>query len=459
MTDGEAVVGRGVARTEAGAAERGTDDGTGGHEVGDGAVPGEFDVDGLGGRVDREGELAVAAALAAKGVGRFDDVRVVTAGTACDDALLDDDLAVDDLVGQSEVGTSAGDFRGFLLDLGEDVFRVGLDLVDFEDVRRVERKGDHRFDGGQVDIDAAVIVGDVSRGQFLVVVSPAVFFEERFRVLIGLPDGGQAGGLGGHDIDTVAVVGRHALDAGADEFHDLVLDEAVLEDRADDCKSNVLRADEGLGFAVEVDGHDAGVGDIVSVFEELFDELAAAFTNGHGAEGAVTGVGVRAEDHLAAARVHLTHVLVDDRDVGRDIDAAVFLRRGQAEHVVVLVDGAADRAQGVVAVGQDVGQRELLHAGRLGGLDDADERDVMGGHRIELDAQLVHGVRLVVFFQDAIGDGTGLRFLFIGRFTGQSFDFRGFRFRHDLRAVHEIDAAVVQFDHLLELLLIKKYNL
>ena len=134
VTDGEAVVGRGIARAEAGAAERGTDDGTGGHEVGDGAVPGEFDVDGLRRRVDGEGELAEAAALAAKGVGRFDDVRVVAARAAGDDALLDDDLAVDDLVGQSELGTSAGDFDRFLLDLGEDVFRVGLHFVDFEDV-------------------------------------------------------------------------------------------------------------------------------------------------------------------------------------------------------------------------------------------------------------------------------------------------------------------------------------
>ena len=456
VTDGEAVVGRGIARAEAGAAERGTDDGTGGHEVGDGAVPGEFDVDGLRGRVDGEGELAEAAALAAKGVGRFDDVRVVAARAAGDDALLNDDFAVDDLVGQSELGTSAGHFDRFLLDLGEDVLRVGLHFVDFKDVRRVERKGDHRLDAGEVDIDAAVIVSDVGRRQFPVVVSPAVLFEERFGVLIGLPDGGQAGGLGRHDVDTVAVVGAHGRDAGADELHDLVLDEAVLKDRTDDRQSDILRADERLRFAVEIDGHDTGVRDIVGVFEELFDELAAAFADGHGAEGTVTGVGVRAEDHLAAARVHLTHVLMDDRDVGRDVDAAVLLRGGQAEHVVVLVDGAADRAQGVVAVGEDVGQRELRHARSLGGLNDADKGDVVGRHGIEFDAQVFHRVRLVVGLQDAIGDGAGLRLLFVGRFTGQGFDFRSFRLRHDFRAVHEVDAAVVQFDHLLDLL-IKKY--
>ena len=80
---------------------------------------------------------------------------------------------------------------------------------------------------------------------------------------------------------------------------------------------------------------------------------------------------VGAEDHLAAARLHLAHVLVDDGDVRGHEDSAVLLRGGKPEDVVVLVDGAADGAQGVVAVGEHVGDGELGHARRLGRLYDA----------------------------------------------------------------------------------------
>ena len=40
--------------------------------------------------------------------------------------------------------------------------------------------------------------------------------------------------------------------------------------------------------------------------------------------------------------------------LGRDVDAAVLVGSGEGELVVVLIDGAADSAEAVVAVGQDV---------------------------------------------------------------------------------------------------------
>ena len=60
--------------------------------------------------------------------------------------------------------------------------------------------------------------------------------------------------------------------------------------------------------------------------------------------------------------IMLAGVLVDDGLVGGDVDAAVLLGGGQAEDVVVLVDGAAHGAEAVVTVGQHIGHGELLQA-------------------------------------------------------------------------------------------------
>ena len=68
---------------------------------------------------------------------------------------------------------------------------------------------------------------------------------------------------------------------------------------------------------------------------------------------------------------------MNDALVGGNVNAAVFLCRGQAEDVVVLVDRAADGAKAVVAVRQRVGEWELLHAGGPRLLDDADIGDIV----------------------------------------------------------------------------------
>ena len=46
---------------------------------------------------------------------------------------------------------------------------------------------------------------------------------------------------------------------------------------------------------------------------------------------------------------------MDDALVGGNVNAAVFLCRGQAEDVVVLVDRAADGAEAVMTVRQHIG--------------------------------------------------------------------------------------------------------
>ena len=88
--------------------------------------------------------------------------------------------------------------------------------------------------------------------------------------------------------------------------------------------------------------------------------------------------------------------------------AAVLLGGGQAKHMVVLVDGAAHGAQGVVTVGQHIGQGELLQAGGPGGLDDAHIGDVVAGHGVHLEPEGVGVAGGVVAGQNAVGHGLGL---------------------------------------------------
>ena len=206
-----------------------------------------------------------------------------------------------------------------------------------------------------------------------------------------------------------------------------------------------MGTDARAGLAGQVDGNDAGTGEVIGSAQQLLGQLAAALADRHGTQSAVTGVGVGAEDHAAAACHGLTVVAVDVGHVGGDVDAAVLVGSGEGELVVVLVDGAADSAEAVVAVGQDIGQGELLHAGSTGGLDDADISDVVAGHGVELQAKLVHVVALVVSLQDAVGHGAFGGFLFRRGDAGLLSCLFGAG--ADGLAVNEVDAVVIQFDH------------
>ena len=196
-----------------------------------------------------------------------------------------------------------------------------------------------------------------------------------------------------------------------------------------------MRADALPGRTGEVYQHHLGHGGIPGVLQQLLGQLRAALAHGHGAQGAVAGVGVGAQDHGAALGHLLPGIGVDDALVGGNIDAAVLLGGGQAEHVVVLVDGAAHGAQAVVTVGQGVGNGELLHAGGPGLLDDAHIGDVVGHHGVKADAQL-HGVRgHVVSLQDLPGHGPAAGFL-----LGRGRSFLG-------NAVYQVHAVVGELDH------------
>ena len=126
---------------------------------------------------------------------------------------------------------------------------------------------------------------------------------------------------------------------------------------------------------------------------------------------------------------------MDDRLIGRHVDAAVFLGSRQAEHVVILIDGTAHGAQAVVAVGHGVGQRKLLHTRRTGGLDDTHVGNIVGHHSVEFDFQIGFVSRNVMGGKDASGHG-----ILSGRLGGHMVGGTHF-------PINQIDALVMQLDH------------
>ncbi len=217
---------------------------------------------------------------------------------------------------------------------------------------------------------------------------------------IGRPDGGEAGGLGGHDIDADPEILTEGGDAGAYEFHDLILYEAVSEYCADDGQGHVLRTYAADRCPCQVDSHYLRALDVIGLVQQLLYQLRTALAHSHGAQCAVAGMGVGAQDHGAALCQHLSGELMDDCLVRRYIDAAVFLGSSQTVHVVIFINSAAYGTQGVVTVGQHIGHGETGQSGSPGRLDDAHEGDVMRGQLVKADAQCLAALRRIVLFQD-----------------------------------------------------------
>ena len=405
VTDGQSVVSGGITCTEARTAECGLHDAACLHELGSSAVLGDSQADGGGGGIYAHIEVAVADGLAFQDSSSLNDVLVHTAGAANDDALVAGDLAVNDVAAQIHLYLAAQLLVALFLDLCQDAFGVSLQLVDGVSNGGMEGQSDHTLNLVQIDLDNAVVVCTLSGLQLFVIFGTADVLVELLGDFVGCPDRGQAGSLGGHNVNTDSEVGGQVLDAGAYELEDLVLNVALGECCSNQSDSNVLRTYALAGLAIEVNHNNFGSSNVIGVLEQLLYQLAAAFTNAHAAVGAVTGVGVRTQNHLAAASQTLTSVLMDNSLVSGNVDTAVLACCGQTESVVVLIDCAANCAKAVVAVGHCVGDGELLQTGSLSGLDDTNKSDIVRNQSVELDSHLLGICALVVSAKNRISDG------------------------------------------------------
>ena len=179
-------------------------------------------------------------------------------------------------------------------------------------------------------------------------------------LFIGLPDGGQAGGLSGHNVHADTEISTQLGHARAHKLHNFIFHIAFGKDCADNGQSHILRTDTLCRLAGQIDGNHAGHIDIVGLTEQLLYQLRSALAHGHGSQRAVTGMGIRAQNHLSALCQHLTGKLVDNCLMRGHINSTVLFRTGQTKHVVILVDGSAHGTKAVMTVGQHIGDREFL---------------------------------------------------------------------------------------------------
>ena len=416
MADGESTVGRDVARAEAGTAEGAADARAAGHQLFQRARAHQLHQDGLTCGIAGQPEVSVAQRRALEDLGGLQKILVCAAGAAGDHALIGVKFPAADLFTQGGGSLfQAQRADGFLVHRVQQIVQIFVEFADGQGVGGVEGQSDHRLNRREVNFYAHVVAGALLRCKRTVGLRPAVDGERTAHGFVRLPDGRQTARFRGHHVDAIAVVDAEICHAVAEEFQHAVLDQSLGEGRGDERQRDVLRADARAGPAGQVYADDARIGDVISAAEQLLDQLRPALADGQRAISAVAGVRIGTEDHPAGAGVHLAHIAVEDRLMRRDKFTAVALRRGQTEHMVVLVDRAADGAQGIVAVGQHIGQRKFLQAGSAGGLDDTHIGDVVGGHGVEFQLQPVHGAGGVVGVQNVIGDrffaaGSDLRF-------------------------------------------------
>ncbi len=439
VTNRQAVVGGHVAGTEARTAECGLDDNTSLEQFLGDAAARRGHINGRGLRIGRHREVVVADGLVFHNGCGSREVVVSTARATCDDALVGIDLAVAHLVNEVNIDFRAEFLLCILLNLAENFHGIGLKFVNRHGVRRVERQCDHRFLLREVDLNHCVVVSDLTGLQFLVALGALVDFVVMLHLVVGHPDRAQTGRFGRHDVDTVTEVDGQVLHARTSEFEHLVLHETALERCFHERDSHVVRADTLLRSAFEPYEHHLGSVDVPSVLQQLFYEFTTAFADAHVTERTVARVAVRTQNHVAALHHGFAHILVDNGLISRHIDAAVLLCSRQTEHVVVFVDGTANGAQRVVAVGHGIGQGEFLETTGAGGLNDAHVGDVVRCHCVEANAHLltlraVH----VVCAEDAVGDGFFTCFVGSGQASSVV---------HDFLSVEEINSMFDKFYH------------
>ena len=159
--------------------------------------------------------------------------------------------------------------------------------------------------------------------------------------------------------------------------------------------------------------------------------------------------------HSASPCQHFPGILVDDSLMGRYINTAVFPGTGKAKHMIVLIDRATYRTEGIVTVGQDIGHGEFFQPRCPCSLYDSHECNIVACQFIEPYFQLFHITGCIMPLQYAIADCFSGPFLFCHSISRKTPDlFRGCgRILHDAASVYQVSAAVGQTYHRLCLLI------
>ena len=272
----------------------------------------------------------------------------------------------------------------------QDIIQVLIEHLDGVSVAGMEGQSDHGTDLSQIDLQHPVIICKRRGIQLFEGIAAAVQGQPIPHLLVRLPDGEHGRGFRGHHINAVAEIHAQIADARAHKFKHPVLHKAVLKHLANEGQRHILRADARHGAAGQVHQDHLRIGDVIGAAQQLLGKLSAALAGGQRSQRAVACVAVRAQDHLAAARVHFAHELMHHSLMRGQEHSAVFFRRPHGIQVIVLVAGAVVIAQGIMAAGKHKGNGKGLHAAGDGRFQHAHVGHILAYQRIKLDLQVLH---------------------------------------------------------------------
>ena len=223
----------------------------------------------------------------------------------------------------------------------------------------MERHSNHRSDGTKVDLNASVIVCHFARIEFLIILTSAMDIIEILNCRICLPDRRQTCSLCRHNINADTEISREVLYARSYKFHYFILHITVLKYSTNNSQRNVLRSYAFYRGAFQINSYNTWHIDIIGLVQKLFYKFRTTFTHCHSSKRTITGMGIRAKNHSAAACQHFSGELVNNCLMRWYIHTAISLGTGKSEHMIVFVDGSAYCTQRVVAVRQYIRYREL----------------------------------------------------------------------------------------------------
>ena len=143
MADGKGIVGRNVARAEAGAAEAGLKQRASLQKLLLHAVSDELEIHGDGRGIDRQREVSAAYVKAVQNRRSFRNVIIHAARAACNHALIDHQLSVHDFVCQMELCLAAKLLMRPLFHLAQIIAGGGNQLAQRDSLGRMERERRH----------------------------------------------------------------------------------------------------------------------------------------------------------------------------------------------------------------------------------------------------------------------------------------------------------------------------
>ncbi len=268
------------------------------------------------------------------------------------------------------------------------------------------RKSNHRLYSRKIYIYYAVIICCITRIQLLICISSAVHCQKCLCILIGAPDRRQTGSLCSHYINAISIVSSHGTNTWAYKLHYLIFYIAILKHCTNNSNGNILWTYSWIWLSIQINGNNARVCNIISIAKELLNQLSAAFAYSHGTKGSISGMRVRPQYHLAAASHSLAHILVNNCYMRWYKNSAIFFCCRKTKYMVILIDCSAYCTKGVVAIGENIRDRKLFHARCLGCLNNTYKGNIVAGHGIKLDTEIVHILSGIMGLHNIVGHST-----------------------------------------------------